>query len=291
MAEPPILAGRFRKSVSSVLGFGVALGLGLLSSPQAAAWGPTGHHLVEQWAVGTLPPELRGFFEANRSFLIDHANDPDSLIAKDHFERSKHYIYFDEYGTFPYLKLPHSFERAVHQYGSGRINRNGVLPWQIGKMSLKLTEAMKARNWDEVRTDAAVLGHYVADAHDPLHTTGNYDGQLSGQPGLASRFEIQLVDRFKNFFIFAPGDANKIEDPTEYAFQISLEADTWVDQIILADRRSLDGLPAYNDDYFDRFYSQVGSVVMRQLNDAAHDTGSYWYTAWLNAGQPPLPPR
>jgi len=291
MGQFPVLAGRLRKSFPSLLGFGVVLGLGLLSSPQAWAWGPTGHRLAEQWAVETLPPEIRGFFEANRSLLIDHANDPDSLMAKDHLERGKHYIYFEDYGMFPYPKLPHSFERAVHQYGSGRINRNGLLPWQIGKMSLKLTEAMKARNWDEVRTDAALLGHYVADAHDPLHTTENYDGQLTGQTGLASRFEIQLVDRFKNFFIFAPGDASKIEDPTEYAFQICLETNTWVDQVILADRRSLDNLPTYNDDYFDRFYSQVGSVVMRQLNDAAHDTGSYWYTAWLNAGQPPLPPH
>lgn len=291
MRKYRVLARLLPKRLPGVLSFLAVLGLGLRSSPEALAWGPAGHRLVNQWAIETLPPEIRGFFDANRSFLIDHASDPDALMEKDHFERSKHYIYFDDYGMFPYLKLPHSFEGAVHQYGSGRINRDGLLPWQVGKFSLKLTEAMRTRSWDEIRTDAALLAHFVADAHDPLHTTQNYDGQLTGQKGLASRFEIQLVDRYKSFFIFAPSDANKIEDPTEYAFQICLEANTWVDHIVLADRRSLGTLPSYNEDYFDRFYSQVGSVVMRQLNEAAHDTGSYWYTAWLNAGQPPLPPR
>ena len=255
------------------------------------AWEPAGHRLSNNWAIETLPPEIRGFFEANRQFLIDHANDPDQWMAKDRYERKRHYIYLDKYGVFPYLNLPHSFQRAVEQNGSGRVNRDGVLPWQIGEFSLRLTDAFRAQKWEEVKLNAAALGHYVADAHNPLNTTENFDGQLSGQTGLASRFGGRLVDRYMNFFIFRPDDATKIDDPTEYAFQTVLEARTWVEQIVLADRRSLDGLAGYNDDYFDQFYSQVGSIAMRQLNAAAHDVGSYWYTAWLNSGRPALPAR
>lgn len=255
------------------------------------AWEPAGHRISNSWAIETLPPEIRGFFEANRQFLIDHANDPDQWMAKDRYELKRHYIYLDKYGVFPYLNLPHSFQRAVEQYGSGRVNRDGVLPWQIGEFSLRLTNAFRAQKWEEVKLNAAALGHYVADAHNPLNTTENFDGQLSGQTGLASRFGGRLVDRYMNFFIFRPDDAIKIEDPTEYAFQTVLEARTWVEQIVLADRRSLDGLAGYNDDYSDQFYSQVGSIAMRQLNAAAHDVGSYWYTAWLNSGRPALPGR
>lgn len=267
----------------------VTFALFLAGGPPACAWGPTAHRLVNGWAVDTVPPEIRAFFQANRQFLADHANDPDAAMEKDRHERELHYIYLDQYGIFPYLKLPHSFDSAIEQYGSGRIHRDGMLPWQIGKVSLSLTEAFKAQNWEQAKLDAALLGHYVADAHDPLHTTQNYDGQLTGQTGLASRFEIRLVDKFASFFMFAPRDATKIADPTEHAFQTVLESNTWADHIILADRQSLEGLPNYNEDYYDRFYSRVGSIVMRELNEAAEDAGCYWYTAWVNAGRPELP--
>jgi hypothetical protein len=256
-----------------------------------AAWGPTGHDIVNTWAIQTLPSEMRGFFEANRQFLVEHANDPDVWIRKDRYERKRHYIYLDKYGIFPFMGLPHSFKQAVEEYGSGRVNRDGVLPWQVGEYSLRLETAFKSRNWDQVRLEAAVLAHYVADAHNPLHVTRNFDGQLTSQTGLADRFEIRLLDRYSKFFILHPEDAVKIDDPTEYAFQTCLEAYTGLDSIILADLRAREGLPDYTDEYFDRFYSQIGATVMRAINEAAHDAGSYWYTAWLNAGKPALPAR
>jgi hypothetical protein len=272
----------------------VSLGLTFLvelTGGTALAWGPPAHRLVNNWAVETLPPEIRGFFAANRQFLIDHANDPAEWMKKDRYEGKRHYLYLDKYGMFPYLDLPHSFQRAVEKFGSGRINRDGVLPWQIGDYSLRLTNSLKAQNWPEARLNAAVLAHYVADAHDPLHTTSNYDGQLTGQTGLASRFGLSLIERYQGFFIFRPIPAAKIDDPTEYAFQAVLEANTWVNQIVLFDRRAVEDFRDFNDDYFDRFYSQAGSIVVREINAAACDAGSYWYTAWLNAGRPALPNR
>jgi hypothetical protein len=267
------------------------LALWLLAVDPLAAWGPTGHDIVNTWAIQTLPPEMRGFFEANRQFIVEHANDPDTWMAKDRYERKRHYIYLDKYGIFPFLGLPHSFKQAVEQYGSGRVNRDGLLPWQVGEYSLRLTEAFKSRNWDQVKLEAAVLAHYVADAQDPLHVTRNFDGQLTGQTGLADRFEIRLLDRYSKFFILHPEDAAKIDDPTEYAFQTCLVAYTRLDSTLLADLRAREGLPDYTDEYFDRFYSQVGASVMKAINEAAHDAGSYWYTAWINAGKPALPAR
>jgi len=287
--------GNLRKGSQRASGLPSKAALALLcwtlTSGLAYGWGPNAHRLVNNWAVQTLPPDIRNFFEANRQFLLDHANDPLEWTKKDRYEAKRHYIYLDKYGLFPFLELPHGFLRAVEKYGSGRVNRDGVLPWQIGQYSLRLTKALKAGNWEEAKLDAAALGHYVADAHNPLHTTRNYDGQLTGQSGLASRFGDRLVDRYTNFFFFRPDEASKINDPTEYAFQIVLEAHTWVDRIILADRRAVEELREYGDEYLDRFYSEVGSIAMREINLAAHDAGSYWYTAWLNAGRPALPPR
>ncbi len=267
----------------------LAVAVFALTPLPALAWGPQAHRLADDWAIGTLPPNLRNYFQENRNYILAHANDPAEWMKKDRYEQMRHFIFLDKYGIFPYLELPHSYKAAVAKYGQGHITRNGVLPWQVGEYSLKLTNAFRARDWNQVRQDCAALAFYVADAHDPLHTTQNYNGQLTGQTGLELRFGGELVDRYSHFFMFRPADASEISDPTEYAFQMVLEAHTWVDQIILADVLALDALPGYTDDYFDRFYSRVGSTAMREISEAAHDIGSYWYSAWINAGRPELP--
>ena len=201
----------------------------------------------------------------------------------------RHYIYLNKYGMFPYLELPHTYKVAVRRYGLGHITHNGVLPWQIGEYSLKLTNAFRAKDWKQVQLDSAALAFYVADAHDPMHTTENYDGQMTGQNGLGRRFGFELVERYSHFFMFRPDNASKVNDPTERAFQMILESNTWVDQIVLADLVALEGQRGYTDQYFDSFYSRVGSTAMKEISEAAHDIGSYWYSAWLNAGSPELP--
>jgi len=254
-------------------------------------WGPAAHEIVNTWAIQTLPPEIRSFFENNHQFLVEHANDPDELMKKDRYERMRHYIYLDKYGVFPYSNLPHNYAHAKEKFVSWRISRDGVLPWQIGEFSLRLTKAMKAGDWEEVKLDASALGHYLADAHDPLHTTQNFDGQMTSQTGLSARFDIHLIDRYSKFFIMHPESAETIDDPTEYAFQACLASNVWVNLIIWSDLRAREGLTDYNDEYYDRFYNQVGPTMVHEINAAAHDAGSYWYTAWLNAGRPQLPGR
>jgi hypothetical protein len=88
-----------------------------------------------------------------------------------------------------------------------------------------------------------------------------------------------------------PESALKIDDPTEYAFETCLSSNVWVNLIIWSDLRAREGLGDYTDEYYDRFYNQVGRTVVHEINTAAHDAGSYWYTAWLNAGRPQLPER
>jgi hypothetical protein len=263
----------------------------LATAVPAFAWGPQAHKLADDWAIGTLPPNLRNFFQVNRSFILNHANDPEEWTKKDRYERMRHYIYLDKYGMFPYLGLPHSYKAAVRKYGLRHITHNGVLPWQIGEYSLKLTNAFRTREWEQVKLNAAALAFYVADAHDPMHTTQNFDGQLTGQTGLERRFGTEVVERYSHFFMFRPDNATKVSDPTEHAFQMVLEAHTWVDQIVLADLMSLENLPGYTDEYYDAFYSRVGSTAMKEISEAAHDIGSYWYSAWLNADRPELPGR
>jgi hypothetical protein len=285
--EPVPCSQRDSVRVLAVLFALVAIALAV--APPAFAWGRQAHRLADDWAIGTLPANIRNYYQSNRSFILNHANDPEEWTKKDRYERMRHYIYLNKYGMFPYLELPHSYKAAVKKYGLRHITRNGVLPWQIGEYSLKLTNAFRAHDWEQVRLNSAALAFYVADAHDPLHTTQNYDGQLTGQTGLEMRFGAELVERYSHFFMFRPDRAVKVSDPTEHAFEMILEANTWVNQIVLADIVAQYGLPGYTDAYFDAFYSRVGSTAMKEISEAAHDIGSYWYAAWLNAGRPELP--
>jgi hypothetical protein len=258
--------------------------------PHAArAWGSNGQKLIVNQAIETLPPEIRGYFESNRAALLQHVGDPVDLMAKSTSERRNHYLYFDKYGRFPFEALPRNYKAAVSKIGKWKLEGNGLLPWQVGVYSQKLTEAMKMGRWEEVKLDAAILAFYVGETDDPFHTTDNFDGKLSGQLGIDERFGSTLVDRFSSFFPMRPNDAAFIGDPTDHAFESCLASHSVIENVLLADRNAHMGQTSYNDEFYDRFYNLSAAILIRQLSSAATDTGSYWLTAWINAGRPQLP--
>jgi hypothetical protein len=253
------------------------------------AWGRNAHRLIINKAVDTLPADVRSFFEASRGSLLQHVTDPLDALAKNPAEKRNDFIALDKYGRFPFEPLPRSYKAAVTKFGKLKLEANGLLPWQIGVFSEKLTNAFKAGKWDEARLDAAILAHYVAQAHDPFNTTDNSDGHLSGQTGINERFGSTLIDRYSSFFPMRPNDAAFISDPTDHAFDACLSAHRWLESILLADRNAFRGENSYTDEYYDRFYNEAGAILIRQLSDAATDVGSFWLTAWNNAGRPALP--
>ena len=271
-------------------GLSLAFLLAFLPCPQESrAWGRNGHRLVVNKAIDTLPPDIRAFFESNRALLVQHVTDPLDALAKTPAERHNHFIQFDKYGRFPFEALPRNYKSAVMKFGKTKLDANGLLPWQIGVYSEKLTEALKAGKWDEARLDAAILANYVSEAHDPFNTTDNLDGRLSRQTGVNERFGTALIDRYSSFFPMRPNDAMFISDPTDRAFEACLSSHSWLETILLADRKARQGENSFTDEYYDRFYNQAAAILIRQLSDAATDVGSFWLTAWINAGRPPLP--
>jgi hypothetical protein len=264
----------------------------LIAPTMSRAWGSNAQRLIANKAVDTLPPEMQPFFDANRDFIGRHASDPlDWLDKSPATEQPHHFIMLDKYGKFPFAMLPRDYKAAVIKYGKAKVAANGVLPWQIGVYSEKLTDALRSGNWEQAKLAAAWLAAYVAESHDPFDTTENFDGKISGQPGVNQRFSSGLVDKYSLFFPLRPNDATFISDPTDHAFEACLDSYAWLDNILLADLRARSGLSGYGDDYYDRFYNLAGAIVIRQLSDASTDVGSYWMTAWINAGRPALPPR
>jgi hypothetical protein len=253
------------------------------------AWGNNAQRLIINHAVDTLPYELRPFFENNRNFLIQHVNDPLNQLDKHPNERQNHFIELDKYGKFPFDALPRNYKSALSKYSKSKIDATGLLPWQIGVYSAKLTDDLRNGRWEEVKIDAAFLANYVAETHDPFNTTENYDGRLTGQIGVNERFNTMLTDRYGSFFPVNPHDASFISDPTDFAFEACLNAHSLVESLLLADRSAKRGLSSYTDEYYDRFYNLTATSLIKQLSDASTDVGSYWLTAWINAGKPQLP--
>lgn len=277
-----------RRSMRHTRWLGVAV-IFLFVPHGAQAWGRNGNKLVVNKAIDTLPPDLREFFESNRAILSQHVTDPLDSIAKTAAERHNHVLYLDKYGRFPFDALPRSYKAAVTKFGKTKLQANGLLPWQVGVYSQKLTEDLKAGHWDAAKLDAAILANYVAEAHDPFNTTEDFDGHLTEQTGINERFGTTLVDRYSSFFPMRPNDAAFISDPTDHAFEACLTSHSWLETILLADRNARRGQNSYNDEYFDYFYNLAAVTLIRQLSAAATDVGSYWLTAWTNAGRPQLP--
>src|SRR5258708_11765019 len=200
------------------------------------AWGGKGHKLIVNQAIDTLAAEMRYFFEANRGFLLQHVTDPLDAIEKIPSERHHHFLYLDKYGRFPFDSLPRSYKTAAAKYTKAKLEANGLLPWQVGVYSEKLTEAMKVGRWDEAKLDAAILANYVAEAHDPFNTTENFDGRLTAQTGINERFGRTLVDKYSSFFPMRPNDAVYISDPTDRAFEACLSSHTCLETILPPDR-------------------------------------------------------
>jgi len=263
--------------------------LWLLAPRMTPAWGESAQRLVVNHAVDTLPNELRPFFESNRRFLMEHVDDPRGLIDQHPWERNNHFIELDKYGKFPFLTLPRSYKAAIDKYSKSKIQATGLLPWEIGVYSQRLTEDLRTGRWDQAKLDAAFLANYVAEAHDPFNTTENFDGRLTQQNGINDRFNSVLIARYGSFFPMSTHDAFFINDPTDYAFEACLESHSLVESLLLADRRAMKGLSSYTDEYYDRFYNFTAASLIRQLSEASTDVGSYWLTAWTNAGRPQLP--
>jgi hypothetical protein len=267
----------------------VLLCVALVLPSMVGAWGANAQRLIANKAVDILPPELRGFYEANRVRITASVSDPIESALKNPNEARYHVLLLNRYSPFPFDSLPRNYKAALNKFGRAKLEANGLLPWQVGVYSARLTEAFRNHDWAAVRQNSAVLAYYVAETQDPFDTTDTSDPRTGSAPGIQGRFSSSLVERYSLFFPMRPNDAFYIKDPTDNAFEDCLSAHAWLEIIKLADLRARAGLGDYTDEYYDRFYNQAGAVLIRQLSDAATQVGSYWLTSWTNAGKPALP--
>ncbi|UYZ62463.1 zinc dependent phospholipase C family protein [Hymenobacter weizhouensis] len=276
----------------------------LTASISAHAWGFFGHRLINRLAVYTLPPGLVGFYKAHIDYLTDNATRPDSRRTVVPGEAPRHFLDVDVYGNSALHKLPRSYTDAVALLGEDSLLRHGIVPWQVARMKGQLTAAFQAHDADQVLRLSADLGHYIADACVPLHTTHNYNGQLTGQRGIHGLWESRLPELLSNGYDFFTGPAPYLDRPADAIWQAVGRSHAAVDSVLglewevsqqfAEDRkygfeqRGTQTVRTYSRDFARAYHQRLSGQVERQMRLSVRLVGAFWYTAWVDAGQPDL---
>ena len=256
-----------------------------------------------------------GFYENNIAYLTEHAVSADKRRYVDSTEAPRHFLDADHYGKNPFAKLPQNYDDAAIKYTADTLNKYGILPWNIGFEYERLVKAFQKHDTTAILSISANLGHYVADAHVPLHLTLNYNGQLSNQTGLHALWESRIPELYGDGFNWYAGKAHYIEDPLKEAFAICRASFNEVDSVLLFERLLNKSYPAdkkyemvkhgnkivkdYAAAYSRAYQRMLKNMIERRMRASIRDVGSYWYSAWVDAGQPdldkmikaPLPPE
>ena len=268
-------------------------------------WGFYAHQKINYYAAFLLPPEMMVLYKPNIAFIGEHAVDPDKRRYAVKDEGPRHYIDIDHYGAYPYAGLPHKWKDAVDKLGEDSLKEYGIVPWHIQVMLGRLTAAFKEKNFTKIMKNSAELGHYIADAHVPLHANSNHNGQYTNQRGIhgfwESRVPELLAEKEFDFFI---GKAVYITDPVDFTWARVLESAKAADSVLNFEKELTKQFGAdqkyafenrngvlirqYSSAFTIAFNKKLEGMIERRMRQSIFAVASFWYTAWVNAGQPNL---
>jgi hypothetical protein len=276
----------------------------MLPKQSSQSWGFYGHKRINRMAVFTLPPEMVTFYKTHIEFVTNHAVDPDKRRYGVDGEAPRHYIDIDHYGTHAFDSVPKFWKAAIAKYTEDTLMAYGIVPWQIEKHYYKLLNAFKNENLDQILHYSADLGHYIADAHVPLHTTENYNGQLTGQRGIHGFWESRIPELKAEDYDYFVGRAKYVDSPIKSAWKIVYDSHMGVDSVLKFEAALNKEFPqdrkyayenrgnlmmkVYSLEYTNRYDLMIKGQVERRMRESIIMVGSLWYTAWVNAGKPNL---
>lgn len=283
----------------------IMLAIGLVWSQPLYCWGFYGHRLINEYAIYLLPPQLLVLYKPALEYLREHAVDADKRRYIITAEAPRHYIDMDHYGHYPFPEIPRQWEAAVAKFRVDSLQAHGILPWRIQQMMGALTRAFKEKNSKDIIRISADLGHYIGDAHVPLHTSSNHNGQKTGQHGIHGFWESRLPELLAaSEWDFFMEKADYLNNPGQYIWDRILESAAAVDSVLQLEAKLSGSTPAsqkyayewrnqqvlrqYSSDYSKKYARMLHGMVERRMRKAIHTVASFWYTAWVNAGQPSL---
>src|SRR5262245_43290499 len=271
-----------------------AFGLFLFSPGSAFAWGFAGHKLIMRRAIELLPPELKPFFEKFKDEVVVRSTDPDLWRNVGWDDDPNHFLDFgvSEYGAYPFQALPREYGAALEKFGGSTLKRNGLLPWreaeEFGNLRRAFEEFKREAPYatSDVTLFSAVASHYMQDAHQPFHATDNYDGQQTGNAGIHSRYERDLIERYESRLKLTPAPVKSLGSARDAAFEALLRSYLLVDPVLKADKEAIGSSDTYDDAYFEKFFAKVQPLLEQQLSAAITATASIIVSAWEEAGRP-----
>jgi hypothetical protein len=266
-------------------------------------WGFFAHQRINRLAVFTLPPEMINFYKKNLNYLTEAAVNPDRRRFSMPEEAPRHYIDIDHFGDSALYKIPRFWNQAVEKYSEDTLKAYGIVPWHINRMYYQLREAFLVGDPNRILRISAELGHYIGDAHVPLHTTENYNGQLSGQEGIHGFWESRLPELFSDRFDFFVGRATHLENPQLAAWDAVIGSHLAVDSVLAEEKKlskkmgdakysfetkGKQTVKVFSKEYANAYHVVLDGMVERRMKAAIKCIGDFWYTAWVDAGQPDL---
>jgi len=181
----------------------------------------------------------------------------------------------------------------------------GILPYHLNKTYFNLVQAFKNKDRARILRISAEFGHYIGDAHVPLHTTRNYNGQLTDQVGIHAFWESRIPELFADKeYSYLVGKAQYIDKPHSYFWNIVYESHQLLEDVLKIEQDLRKSFPEDQqmcyDERLDRtiktqcpefakaYQERMQGMVERRMQDAILSIGSVWFSAWVDAGQPDL---
>lgn len=269
----------------------------------SGGWGFFAHQKVNRLAVFILPPPMIGFYKKNINYLSEASVNPDRRRYAVADEAARHYIDLDDYGDSAVYKLPRYWNEALKKIGNDSLQAHGIVPWHIAKMYDQLKDAFLLRDPRKILRISAELGHYIADANVPLHTTSNYDGQKTGQTGIHALWESRLPELYFTDYDFFVGKAEYVKNIQIAAWQAIANANAATDSVLRFEKelsekmgnkkfgfetKGKQTVKLVSGDYAKAYHQMLSGMVERQFRASVKMVGNVWYSAWVDAGQPDL---
>ena len=280
----------------------IAVFLVLSLAPPASAWGEEGHRYINRVAAEHMPADMPLFFRNAGARLTFLGPEPDRW--RDTKELNKALGEVNGPDHFVDIDKPENFEALPndrYQYGDW-LRAQGKDPKVIGFLPYSMLEGFQKievlfRLWrdpqheaerDQIEQNiiyyAGVVGHYVADGSQPLHTSIHYNGwTTSSNPQLFTR--EPLHGRFEGEYVKAqikPEDfsglvktATKLQDPFADIVKYLVDSYNHVPELYRMEKKVRWDANNRNAD--------SKKFVTERLAAASQMLANLWYTAWLGS--------
>jgi len=282
---------------------GLIIGILLILPIQLFGWGFTAHKQINNTAVFTLPLPLFSFYKKHIDEITDKAVNADMRRYIVPTEACRHYLDADHYEKkVPLDTIPQQWKMAILKYSEDTLRTYGIVPWNLIMIKYQLTKAFETKNLRMIIKLSADLGHYAGDLHVPLHSTENYNGQLTGQEGIHGLWESRVFELFQKDYDMLTGRAIYINDLHQTIWERFSQSYAALDSVLLFERLAGAAIPdryqmvqkgntitkVYNEKFCTYYHQLLHGMVERRFRASIDLVGSLWYTAWVDAGQPDL---